>query len=359
MKKILLAVLFSVILIGGFLIYQKRINEGGFNSSREGRPLSVVATTFPQYDWMRQIIGERSDIIKLTLLMDKGVDLHSFQPSVEDITKIAEADLFVYVGGESDAWVKNALKSAPNPNRRAISLMEVLGDRVKEEEVVEGMQRSNHDHHEHEGDELHNETSHDEHDSHDEEEQHAKEESHEPLDEHVWLSLKNAQLIVPQLAEALSTLDPEGKKVYEENAKRYDEELAVLNTEYSQAIEGAPRKTLVFADRFPFRYLVDDYGLKYYAPFVGCSTETEASFETIAFLAKKLDEVKAGQVVVLETSDGAIARTVIANSKGKGKSATVLSMDSMQSVKEEHLKEGVTYLSIMQKNLDALKKALK
>ena len=343
-----------VALFGAFVVYQKTENRGDVNSLTKDRPLRVVATTFPQYDWMRQIIGERSDVFKLTLLMDKGVDLHSFQPSVEDITKIAEADLFVYVGGESDAWVRNALESAPNPKRRDVSLMELLGDRVKEEEVVEGMEPP-HDAHDEEG--AHAEEA-SELDSHDEEEQHAKEESHEPLDEHVWLSLKNAQLIVPQLAEALSTLDPQGKKVYEENATKYGEELATLDGEFSQAIASAPAKTLVFADRFPFRYLVDDYGLKYYAPFVGCSTETEASFQTIAFLAKKLDEVKTGRVLVLETSDGAIARTVIANSRAEGKNATVLSMDSMQSVKGAHLKDGVTYLSIMQKNLDALKKAL-
>ncbi len=201
------------------------------------------------------------------MLLDDGVDLHSYQPTAEDLEKIASCDLFIYVGGESDEWVEDALKSKTNKNRVEINLMDALGDSVKEEEEVEGMQSE--DEHEHEGEEA---------------------ESEEPeQDEHIWLSLRNAEVCTQAIADQLKKLDPSNKTEYEDNATAYKEELTGLDKEYQDTVEHAKRKTLLFADRFPFRYLADDYGLKYYAAFKGCSAETEASFKTITFLANAAD----------------------------------------------------------------------
>lgn len=295
-----------------------------------GKKLSVVATIFPAYDWARQIIGERSDDVALTLLLDKGADLHSYQPTVEDIYKVSTCDLFVYVGGESDKWVSDALAQATNPALKAICLMDVLGEAVKEEEIVEGMEA--------------------------EDEDEGEEEEGPEYDEHVWLSLSNARTLCAAIRDKLIEVDPDGEAVYSANCAAYIDRLSALDAAYRAAVEAAPRRTLLFADRFPFRYLVDDYGLSYYAAFAGCSAETEASFETVNFLVGKLDELGLPYVMKLESSTDRMAETVIANSKAP--SAKILALDSLQSVTAQGVAEGATYLGAMQKNLEVLKQAL-
>lgn len=299
----------------------------------ETNKVKVVTTIFPEYDWARQVIGEKADNVELTLLLDNGVDLHSFSPSVKDIAKIQDADIFVYVGGESDEWVDEVLKNVKKPNQKVINLLEVLGDRVKAEEIVEGME------HEHE--------HHDEH-AHEEEEE---------LDEHVWLSLKNAQILTSAITSALCEVDAKNAEVYKKNLASYNAKLDALDAKYVEAVKVASKNTLVFGDRFPFRYMVEDYNLKYFAAFTGCSAESEASFKTIVFLSEKVNELGLNTVCQIETGNGKIAKTVISNSKNK--KAKVLTFDSLQSTTAKQIKKGATYLGAMEKNLEVLKEALK
>ena len=482
-------------------------NDNNKDNNSESKKLSIVATIFPAYDWVRQILGEKTDNVDLTLLLDNGADLHSYQPTADDMVKISNCDMFIYVGGESDEWVKDALANAANKNMTVINLMEVLGDSVKEEEVVEGMQ-ADHEHshgtadfedsevqdralsdwegdwqsvypylldgtlgvvmehkaedgdktaqeyydyykrgfetdveriviegnkityykngqassseyaykgfqiytyesgnkgvryffeatdanagvpkyiqfsdheigptkpehfHLYSGNESFDRLSEnmenwptyfpsdldgqgivDEmigHDHHDEEEA--------EYDEHVWLSLKNAAVLCGEIAKQLGKLDADNMEIYATNAMGYIEQLNTLDAQYQAAVNAAKVKTVLFGDRFPFRYLVDDYGLSYCAAFVGCSAETEASFETIIFLANKVDELGLNTVLTIESSNGKIARTIIENTAAK--SAQVLQMDSMQSVTAQDVKTGASYLNIMEKNLDVLKQAL-
>lgn len=308
--------------------------------------LRIAATIFPVYDWVVNILGDNAANAELTLLLDNGVDLHSYQPTVDDIVKISTCDLFIYVGGESDEWVDDALREASNKDMIVLNLLELLGDAVKEEEVVEGMEAEDeHDHGDHDEDP---DEDHDEHD-HDEEEE-------IEYDEHVWLSLRNASVLCDAIAEALSALDAENAETYTANAKAYCEKLAALDAKYQEAVDAAPVKTLLFGDRFPFRYLVDDYGLNYYAAFVGCSAETEASFETIVFLANKVDELGLHAVCQIESADGSIARTIQENTQSKDQQ--ILTLDSMQSTTSQDLAGGASYLSIMEQNLAVLKAAL-
>lgn len=297
-----------------------------------GEKLKIVTTIFPEYDWVKQILGEESSNAELTMLLDDGVDLHSYQPTAEDITKISDCDLFIYVGGESDAWVDDALKEAVNKNMKVINLLDVLGNTVKEEEVVEGMEAEE-----------------------EEEESEGAEEEPE-YDEHVWLSLKNAQVLCKEIGKDLEDLDKAHADVYQKNTDAYVEALAALDKKYQETVDVANQKTLLFGDRFPFRYMVDDYGLTYYAAFVGCSAETEASFKTISFLAKKVDELGLRYVMTIEKSDQKIAKTIIQNTKEKNQQ--ILTLDSMQSTTSKDVENGTTYLSVMADNLNVLKEAL-
>ena len=296
----------------------------------DGR-LRIVATIFPEYDWVRAVLGDNPAGAELTLLLDKGVDMHSFQPTADDMLRIAGCDLLLYVGGESDGWVRDALKNAVNKDRTVISLMEALGGAAKEEELAEGMQA--------------------------EDEDEEGEDGEIEYDEHVWLSLRNAAAIVPQIAAALKALDPANAGVYDANAEAYLEKLDALDQAYAAAVADAPVKTLLFADRFPFRYLTEDYGLTYYAAFAGCSAETEASFETVTFLAKKLDELELHAVLTIEGGDKRLAETIIRNTRTKDQA--ILTLDSMQSTPPEAQQAGATYLSVMEDNLAVLKEALK
>ena len=304
------------------------------DASAASNKLNIVTTIFPAYDWVREILGDETDRAEITTLLDSGVDLHSYQPTVDDIVKISECDLFLYVGGESDGWVEDALKNAPNKDRKVIRLLDVLGDSAKAEETVEGMQEEEQDH---------------------EEEEHGHEEEAE-YDEHIWLSLKNAQVLVAAISEALQESDPARKDTYAANAAAYAEKLSALDGEYRAAVDSGKYKALLFGDRFPFRYLADDYGLDYYAAFLGCSAETEASFETVSFLAGKMDALGLPCVLTIEGTQHKIAETVVQNTAQKNQQ--ILTMDSMQAVTANDAASGVSYLSIMEKNLSVLKKAL-
>lgn len=332
MKKITALLLALFVLVGALAGCGKR------NDTNKTDKLSIVTTIFPEYDWVREILGDKADNAEITMLLDNGVDLHSYQPTADDIVKISDCDLFIYVGGESDGWVEDALRNAANRNMKVINLLEVLGDSVKTEEIVEGMQE------EHEHEDAH---------AHDDAEEHEHEEE---ADEHVWLSLKNAKMLVRVISKALQELDPDNKDIYAANADAYVKKLSALDADYQAAVDAASNKTILFGDRFPFRYLVDDYGLRYYAAFVGCSAETEAGFETISFLAKRVDEWKLPCVLTIEGAQHKIAETIVQNTTTKNQK--VLTMDSMQSTTTQDVKNGTTYLSVMEKNLSVLKEAL-
>jgi len=317
-------------------------------SSAEGKnsgnkKLKIVTTIFPEYDWVNNVLGDNPAGAEVTMLLDNGVDLHSFQPTAADIMKISSCDLFVYVGGESDDWVEDALKEAVNKDMAVINLMNVLGDSVKEEEIIEGMQAEDEEH--------------DEDHDHEEEHDHHHEEGETEYDEHVWLSLRNAQVIVKSISDALQKIDQANAETYKKNADAYVGTLKALDADYKASVDAASNKTILFGDRFPFRYMTDDYGLKYYAAFVGCSAESEASFETITFLSKKVDELKLPAVLPIEGKDKRIAETIVENTATKDQK--VLTLDSMQSVSSADIKNGTTYISIMQNNLSVLKEALK
>ena len=321
-----------------FILVLSLFSGCGKTTSADSGKLSIVTTIFPTYDWVMQLLGDQAANVDVTMLLDSGVDLHSYQPTADDIIRISTCDLFVYVGGESDQWVEDALKEATNKDMVVMNLLNVLGDAVKKEEIKEGMEAEEHDHEE----------------DHDHEEEHDHEEVE--YDEHVWLSLKNAVVLVGGIRDALAEVDAENADVYTANASAYIEKLNTLDAQYQSAVDAAAVKTVLFGDRFPFRYLVDDYGLDYYAAFVGCSAESEASFETITFLSGKVDELGLHTVITLEGSDQRIAETIIASTQSQ--SAQLQTMDSMQSTTARDIQDGAAYLSIMEKNLEALKAAL-
>ncbi|MCR5754914.1 MAG: metal ABC transporter substrate-binding protein [Acetatifactor sp.] len=333
MKKIIALLLTAVLLTGCLSACGNTTSAGSFEDDNS---IQIVTTIFPEYDWVRELLGSKITDADITLLLDNGVDLHSYQPTAEDILKIAACDLFIYVGGESDEWVEDALLEATNKNMVVVNLLDALGDSVKPEEIVEGMESDEHEH-EHDNDE------------HDHEEE-------IEYDEHVWLSLKNAQVLCDVITDALIHVDPENSETYRQNLKTYQAELIQLDEEYQQAIDSASTQTLLFGDRFPFRYLVDDYQLSYYAAFAGCSAETEASFETVSFLSAKVDELKLPCVLTIEGADHKLAETIIQNTSGKNQK--LLTLDSLQSTTSQDINEGVTYLTVMENNLNILKEAL-
>ena len=294
------------------------------NTSGSGK-LNIVTTIFPEYDWVRNIAGDNIGNINLTLLCDNGVDMHSFQPTASDIVKISSCDVFVYVGGESDEWVEDVLKEAVNKEMQVVKLMDVIGESAVEEEIVEGMQAEKED----------------------------EEEGGVEYDEHVWLSLKNAQKCVLAISAAMGAVDPTNNKNYYMNSIGYNNTLAELDKKYEETVNNAGRDTILFADRFPFRYLTDDYNLNYYAAFAGCSAETEASFDTVVFLAGKVDELGLTAVITIDSGDQAIAKTIIENTSSKNQE--ILVMDSMQSTKTS---DNRSYVQIMESNLEVLEKAL-
>ena len=305
------------------------------SNSEETKKLSIVTTIFPAYDWVKQVVGDNKNV-EISFLIDKGVDLHSYQASAADIAKITDSDLFVYVGGESDDWAEDIIKE--NPNLNYINMVDSIGEAALAEELVEGMQDE--EEHENESEEHANEEG--EH-----------EEGEEEIDEHVWLSIKNAETIVSAIEAKLAEIDPDNKAEYEKNANDYLAKLDELDKEYKDTLSSIQNKTIIVGDRFPFRYLVNEYGINYYAAFKGCDAGSEASFETVKFLANKMDELNMSDIFIIDGSKGDLAKTIVENTKDKN--AKVLVLDSMQSTKSS---DNANYLDIMKKNLEVLKEVL-
>ncbi len=285
--------------------------------------VNIVCTIFPQYDWVSQIVGN-SHSVTYSMVVKNGVDLHSYQPAASDIIQISKADIFIYVGGESDKWVAEVLQQRQNKDMKIINLMELLKDSVKEEaEALQG-----------------------------EEETDAAEIE---MDEHIWLSLKNAITCVKEISAAIIEKDPENSGLYSERTENYVKELNSIYEAYKTVTAGGSSKPLVFCDRFPFRYLCDEFNLDYIAAFPGCSAETEASFETVAKLTDVVKEYSVKALIKIDGSEDKLAKTV----QGNSKYCEIITLDSMQSVTLRQAFNGTTYADIMRKNLEELKKALK
>lgn len=285
----------------------------------------IVATNFSVYDWTTTLLAG-TDAFSVSYLLDSGVDSHSYQPTADDIIEIAQCDLFIYIGGESDTWVDGVLAQSTNDDMIVLNLMEILGDATRAEQTVEGMEVSDH------------------------------EEEHAHDDEHIWLSLRNAQALSNQIATQLMALDSANADTYASNLDAYLTTLADLDGQYAAAVEAATTNTILVADRFPLLYLVSDYGIDYYAAFNGCSAETEASFETIAFLANKVDELGLNTIFTIENPQHQIAQTVVATATTQ--TPNILVLNSMQSVSADDMATGITYYDTMVENLAALVEAL-
>ncbi len=282
-------------------------------------PLRIVATTFPAWDWARHIAPDAD----ATLLHRPGADLHGYEPTAADLKAIAGCDLFIHTGGESDAWVPAALALDANPGRRAVSLIAALGDKAKTERLEEGME--------------------------------AEEEEGAPApDEHVWLSLRNAQILVRAIADAIAAADPDAADACRARAERYASSLAALDADYTDAFARAPRRTLLFADRFPFRYLADDYHLECIAAFPGCSSESAASFRTIATLARKVDDLGLTTIFTLEAPSGRLAGTV--RDATRDRDQRIVALDSMQTLPSGW--QDRSYFDIMGDNLRKILQSL-
>lgn len=314
-KRILIIMLAVCMLLSVAACGEKGGEDGGKN---------VVVSIFPLYDWTKAVLGGNPGNIEVKMLLTSGMDLHNFQPDSGDLADIENADLFLYIGGESDEWADEVLKTLPSGKLKTAAMMPVVD--ALEETELEGMQPNG-----------------------------EEEEEENASDEHIWLSLRNAKAMVQTVCDNLCAIDADNAELYRANASAYLTRLTELDGEYTEAISAAKYNTLLVADRFPFAYLVHDYSLNAYAAFSGCAAATDASFEVISFLADKLNELKLPAVLILEGSDSAIADTVLSES---GADAEILTLNSCQCVTSENLNAGANYLDIMRANLEILEKAL-
>ena len=375
---------------------QEKINGGRAGTSapvaEENSRLQVVTTIFPQYDFARHIAGDRADV---TMLLKPGEEVHSYEPTPQDIKKIQNCDLFIYVGGENDVWVENILDSVKGDQEgpqtvRLLALVETYS-----EEHLEGMmEEKGHDHdHEHEPEGT-AEEDHDHDHKADASDQNTKGtdthsthvHSHEEEpDEHVWTSPQNCVILIEKLTEEFCAADPVNAEYYRKNGDAYRKEFEELDARYRDMAASAPRKTILFGDRFPFRYLAEELGLTCYAAFPGCSSESEPSAATIAFLIDKAAEEKLPVIFQIEFSNGNIARAIseaaelkmkinaakqaeessggennsgLSAAEAGGMKIQVLQLHSCHNITADEFKSGQTCLSLMTKNLEALRTAL-
>ena len=324
-------VIFSFSLCGCNVIRETTENAG----------LSIIATSFPGYDFARAVIGEGNTDIELKMLLSPGEETHSFDPTPLDMAEIENCDLFIYVGGESDAWIEEILATPEGERISGFPLIQCV--ELREEEEKEGMMEEKDGEHSH---------------KHQEEDEHSSAESDLPeeeseYDEHIWTSPVNAMAMVNQLTSEICKLDPENKERYQNNADDYLSELFQLDTAFRNVCAGSKRNTVVFGDRFPFLYFVKEYGLDYYAAFPGCSSETEPNAATVAFL---IDKVRAEDIPIIfkeSLSNGNIAEAIAEECKAK-----VRNFYSCHNISADDFNNGETYVSLMKKNLAALEEAL-
>lgn len=315
-----MAVLMVITLTGCTSVSQKEKASGNINIEDNGK-LNVVATLFPYYDFVRQIAGDK---VNLTMIVPAGMDTHSFEPTTDDMACIQKADVFIYNGGSIENWVTKVLASFDKKKQVRECMMDYVD--VVTEETVEGMEAE------------------DEHDDKEEKE----------YDEHIWTSPVNAQKIVTQICEALKKADSDNAEYYQQNADGYIQKLQKLDSEFKDVVKHAKRKTIVFGDKFPLRYFVDEYGLDYYAAFAGCSTDTEPSVNTMTFLIDKVKKEKIPVVYYLELSSHKIADTICSSTNAKK-----MVFYTCHNVTKKQFDDGVTYVDMMEHNVQSLKEGLK
>ena len=319
--------------------------EKSTDKPTEGKKLQIVTTNFPSYDFARAITKEDAEV---TMLVKPGAETHSFEPSPQDIITIQNADLFIYTGGDSDEWVDGILESVQNKNFHVFKMMDAVN--LIEEETVEGMQEEEHEHDHADADHANEEADHD-HEKADQAEEH--EEEGPEMDEHVWTSPKNAITIVEKLEETLSGLDESHKDSFKANSESYVKELEELDKSFKEVVDSGKRKEIIVADRFPFAYFCKEYGLSYFAAFPGCSTDTQPSAATIAFLTDKVKEDKIPVVFHIE-----MGNEDMVNAISKDTGAKKLLLNSVHNVTDSDFKAGKTYVDLMKSNVEALKEAL-
>lgn len=330
--------IFGLVLVVGLLAFLV-LNREKF----EQKKYSVVSTSFPGYDFARAVTKNTN--ISTKMLVKPGAETHTYEPTPQDIIDIKNADMFIYVGGDSDTWVKKILKDVDTKKTHVVKLVDLVS--TVEEEIVEGMEDEDEHDHEHDHDHSHShEHDHDHNHKHD----HDEEEEGPEIDEHVWTSPKKAMEIVKKIAKVASEIDAAEETKINDNAEKYVAEIAQVDKDLHQAIDGKISE-IVVADRFPFRYFADEFGLKYAAAFSGCSEQTEASAKTISFLINKVKQDKVRKIYKIELSNGKIAETV---SKDTG--AEVLELHSAHNVTADDFSKGVTYVDLMKRNLAALSK---
>ncbi|MDR2610069.1 MAG: metal ABC transporter substrate-binding protein [Clostridiales Family XIII bacterium] len=320
MKKI--AIVAITLLVGVLVLAGCGQQSESEDTGKDGK-INVVTTIFPPYDFARAVAGDKADI---HMLLPPASESHSYEPTPQDIITIQNCDVFIYGGGESDEWVEGVLESMDTSKMKIITMIDCV--EVVEEEIVDGMEE--------------------------EEEEAAEGGEEEPeYDEHVWTSPRNAKLIVQKIADAFSEVDAANAGTYEANAATYEAELDELDAQFKAVVDGGVRKTIVFGDRFPFRYFADAYGLDYYAAFPGCSTETEASAATVKFLIDKVNEEKIPVVFHIELANEKMAETI---SEATG--AKVSLLHAAHNITKDDFEAGRTYVDIMTDNVSALKEAL-
>ena len=331
-KKILIFLTLSLFLI----ISCNDADKNNKEKTNDGK-IKVVSTIFPIYDFTKNIAG---DNVNIQMIIRPGIEIHSFNATPADIINIQNSDVFIYIGGESEAWAEKVVDSMDTNGKKIIKLMDYV--KALDEEIVEGMEHEEGHNHE-------KESNHDEHEDYIEESH-----THEGIyDEHIWTSPKNAKLMVTAICNALSEIDANNADLYNANADKYNQELTALDNEIKNTVASSKRKNIVFGDRFPFRYLAEEYGLEYRAPFTGCSSQVDASPKTIAYLIDYIKDNKIPYLYYIELSNEKIANTLIEQT-----GAEKLKLHSVQNVSKEEFDSGATYLSIMRDNLESLKKGL-
>lgn len=325
-RKILFLILILILCVS--TVFSSCAKPGADDGGTDGKKI-ITVSVFPVYDWVREV-SRGSGGVDVRLLIDSGTDMHSYQPSAADILKITKSDMFIFIGGESDEWAQKALENDSSAKTEGLSVSDALEDYLLTEEELPGIE----DKHSH----SHEETGEIE------------------KDEHVWLSLKNAEVFTNIIAGKLALIDPDNSGIYYNNAKEYIKQISALEGEYRWVVNNAKNDTLIVCDRFPFRYLTDEFSIKYYAAFSGCTSETDASFKTVSFLINKADEVKTDCLITADGSDKKLAR-IVASCMEK-KDIKILTLDSMQTISKNDIQNGKTYLSVMKNNLKTLSEAL-
>ena len=347
MKKLYALLFLLVFLVGCSQAADTPVPVSEYESEHGRAPLQIVTSVFPQFDFVRQIAGEK---VELSMLISPGGEPHAFEPSPRDIITLNNADLIIYVGGHGESWVETIVNSLDQPNLRRVALLDLVNAVYKE--VFEGMEHDHHHHdhsHDHDHDDHHDTDDHNHHD-HDHDDHHHHDDEY---DEHVWTSPRNVIMIVQALANILAELDPYNAEYYQQNAADYIVQLEELDRAFAEVATGGVRSTVVFGDRFPFRYLMDAYGLTFYAAFPGCSAETQASPATIAFLIDKVNSENIPTIFYTEFSARTIANVIV-----EATGAHPLELHSAHNVSNADFTGGVTYLDIMNRNLEQLREAL-